>query len=78
MAHFAKLDSNNIVTEVVVVNNDDVKDLNGNEVETIGISFLQNIFGDNTIWKQTSYNNNFRGKYATIGMFYDPEEDCFT
>ena len=77
MAHFAKLDENNNVLRVSVVNNNDIQDENGNEQEFIGISLLQNLHGADTIWKQTSYNNNFRGMYAAIGGVYDPTHDKF-
>ncbi len=70
MAHFAKLDSKNIVETVIVVDNDDVKDGNGDEVESIGVAFCQKLFGASTNWKQTSYNRNMRGNYAGIGMTY--------
>tara|TARA_B100000287_G_scaffold390643_1_gene401704 strand:+ start:107 stop:559 length:453 start_codon:yes stop_codon:yes gene_type:complete len=70
MAHFAKLDSNNIVEQVIVVSNDDVKDSSGTEVESIGIAFCQKLLGADTTWKQTSYNGNFRGNYAGIGFTY--------
>ena len=70
MAHFAKLDANNIVTQVIVVDNDEVKDSNGNETESIGVAFCQKLYGADTTWKQTSYNHNFRGNYAGIGMTY--------
>ena len=70
MAHFAKLDSNNLVTQVIVVGNDDIKDVNGNEVENIGIAVCQKLLGADTTWKQTSYNDNMRGNYAGIGMTY--------
>ena len=70
MAHFAKLDANNIVEQVIVVSNDDIKDNSGAEVEAIGVAFCQKLLGANTNWKQTSYNNNFRGNYAGIGMTY--------
>ena len=70
MAHFAKLDSNNLVTQVIVVGNDDIKDVNGNEVESIGIAVCQKLLGADTTWKQTSYNDNMRGNYAGIGMTY--------
>ena len=70
MAHFAKLDSNNVVTQVIVVGNDDTTDTNGVEVESIGIAFCHKLLGSDTKWKQTSYNNNMRGNYAGIGMTY--------
>jgi hypothetical protein len=56
MAHFAELNSDNIVMRVLAVANDMVKDEQGNEQEQIGIDFLQNLFGAHTIWMQTSYN----------------------
>ena len=70
MAHFAKLDANNVVEQVIVVSNDDIKDNTGTEVESIGVAFCQKILGANTNWKQTSYNANMRGNYAGIGMTY--------
>ena len=74
MAHFAKLDANNIVTQVIVVDNDDIKDNSGSEVESIGVAFCQKLFGGDTNWKQTSYNaglgTGFRGNYAGVGATY--------
>jgi len=77
MAHFAQLDENNIVTQVIVVGNDDIKDSMGNENEGVGIAFCKSLLGSNTIWKQTSYNANFRKNYAGIGYIYDPTLDAF-
>lgn len=74
MAHFARLE-NNIVREVIVINNDVLLDENNVEQESIGIEFCQNLFGGE--WIQTSYNGNFRGRYAAIGMTYNPENDSF-
>ena len=74
MAHFARLE-NNIVREVIVVNNEVLKDENGVEQESIGAQFCADTFGGE--WKQTSYNGNFRGKYAGGGDTYDPVEDVF-
>ncbi len=70
MAHFAKLNSSNVVESVIVVSNDDITDSKGVQVESIGVSFCQKLLGADTNWKQTSYNNNFRGNYAGIGMKY--------
>ena len=70
MAHFAQLDSNNVVTQVIVVSNDDITDSNGNEVESIGVAFCQKLLGATTNWKQTSYNANMRGNYAGIGYTF--------
>lgn len=76
MAHFAKLDENNVVTEVVVVHNNELLD-NGVESEPKGINFCKSLFGQNTRWVQTSYNGNFRGTYAGIGYIYDSANDVF-
>lgn len=76
MAHFAKLDSNNQVLAVHRVNNDVIKDSNGNEQEILGIEFLKKLHNwDN--WVQTSYNRNFRKNYAGIGYTYDKNRDVF-
>ena len=69
MAHFAKLDENNIVTQVIVVSDDDCIDPHtGQEDELIGSAFCRKLLGGE--WKQTSYNNNMRGNYAGIGHTY--------
>ena len=74
MAHFAKLDANNIVEQVIVVNNSDTADNSGVETESIGIAFCHRHAGAETNWKQTSYNavggKGFRGNYAGIGFTY--------
>lgn len=75
MAHFAEIDHNNTVLRVIVVANKDTSDENGNEVEQIGLNFCSKLLGGN--WVQTSYNSNFRGKYAGIGDIYDPVNDIF-
>ena len=71
MAHFAKLRTGNIVTEVHVVSNDIATD------EQAGVEFLQNLYNNRDIWKQTSYNNNFRKNFAGIGFRYDQTRDAF-
>jgi hypothetical protein len=78
MAHFAQLDSNNIVTTVLVVNNEIINNAEGLDGEALGVSFLKSLYGENTEWRQTSYNKNFRGRYAGAGMVYDPIKDEFT
>jgi hypothetical protein len=75
MAHFAELDSNNTVLRVIVVNNNDVLDGNGQESEEVGINFCKGLFGGE--WKQTSYNASFRKNYAGIGYTYDSVLDAF-
>ena len=88
MASFAKLNSENIVTTVVSVVNEVLKDSNGVEQENIGIQFLKTLYNEpNAIWKQTSYNTNggvhslggtpFRKNHAGIGYQYDLQRDAF-
>ena len=74
MAHFAKLDENNIVLEVNVVNNN-VLDINNEELS--GIAFLTEWSGGYSNWKQASYNGSFRKNFAGIGFTYDPIRDAF-
>ena len=76
MAHFAKLGIDNVVLEVLVVNNVDTMTPQGEEREEIGIEFLQKLTG-HAAWKQTSYNGNFRRRYAGIGYTYNSELDAF-
>ena len=59
-----------MVTQVIVVSNDDTSDSNGVETESIGVAFCQKLLGADTNWKQTSYNSNMRGNYAGIGHTY--------
>lgn len=77
MAYFAKLDAHNIVLEVVSVDNETLNNLPFPESEPVGVTFLQSIFGANTIWKQTSYNASFRKNYASEGYLYSIDIDAF-
>lgn len=77
MAHFAKLDDNNVVLEVHSVHNNELLDQYGNESEAKGLEFLVAWSGGYTNWKQTSYNGTFRKNYATLGGTYDPARDAF-
>ena len=74
MAHFAQLDESNVVTQVIVVHNNELLD-DGVESEAKGIAFCQSLFGGN--WIQTSYNGNIRKQYAGIGYTYDSVNDVF-
>jgi len=76
MAHFAQVDENNVVTQVIVVANNELL-LDGVENETKGIEFCKSLLGDDTRWVQTSYNGNIRKNYAGIGYTYDPVADHF-
>ena len=75
MAHFAKLDSNNVVTEVIVVSNDVLLDDDGIEQEAIGVDFCEDLFGGT--WKQTSYNGTIRKNFAGVGYKYLADRDAF-
>ena len=75
MAHFARLNADDIVEEVIVVNNNELLDENGIEQEQNGIMFCQELFGGR--WIQTSYNGSIRGNFATIGSRYWHVEDVF-
>jgi hypothetical protein len=77
MAHFAQLGPNNIVMNVIVVDNDILLDENGEEQEELGIAFCKSLLGEETKWKQTSYNSNFRGEYAGVGDYYSETHDKF-
>ena len=74
MAHFAKLDENNIVLQVIVINNLELDPANE---ESSGLAWLENWSGGYTNWKQTSYNASFRKNYAGIGFEYRPDLDAF-
>ena len=75
MAHFAEIGLNNIVTKVIVVNDNECKDQFGNESETIGAKFCHDLFGG--VWLQTSYNGTIRKNYAGIGFSYDSGRNAF-
>lgn len=74
MAHFAQLNEQNIVTQVIVVANEELLE-NGIEREQKGIDFCKSLFGGN--WIQTSYNSKIRKNYAGIGYRYDSTKDAF-
>ena len=82
MAHFVKLDENNVVRRGVVVNNETA------DTDEAGQAFLRNLYNEpDAIWKKTSYNTHqnmhklggtpFRKNYACIGYTYDPVLDAF-
>ena len=78
MAHFAQLDENNIVIQVIVVADSDLYDRDARKSrEEGGIKFCKKLLGEDTRWVQTSYNCNFRGNYAGIGYSYDEGLDLF-
>jgi len=75
MAHFAEI-QNGIVSQVIVVSNDVCAGGDFPESEAAGQAFIASI-GLSGEWRQTSYNGNFRSKYAGIGYTYDAENDVF-
>jgi hypothetical protein len=77
MAHFAEIDQNNTVLRVIVVDNKDTSTSDGTEIESIGVAFCKSLLGNDTNWKQTSYNGKFRKNYAGIGFTYDSVRDAF-
>ena len=78
MAYFVKLEDNK-VTNIISVSNDICGEptLTFPDTESAGRAFIANTLKFDGIWKQTSYNNNFRGRYAGIGYTYDPVADEF-
>lgn len=74
MAHFAQIDENNVVTQVIVVNNEELLQ-DGVENPVKGARFCQDLFGGN--WLQTSYNGNIRKNFAGIGYTFDFKRNAF-
>ena len=79
MAHFAELNSNNKVIRVLTACNQDIANNGGEQSEQAALHFqsLNNFSSNGVKWVQTSYNNNFRKRYASIGYTYDPIKDKF-
>lgn len=77
MAHFAELNDNNEVINVIVIDNFDILDEDGNENEAKGIAKAKEITSSTNDWVQTSYNNNFRKQFGTLGFTYDDSNDVF-
>jgi hypothetical protein len=77
MAYFAKLGTGNIIETVISINNSVITDSNGIEQEQLGVDFINKLYNTRDVWKQTSYNNNFRKNYAGIGYHYDQTRDAF-
>lgn len=75
MAHYAKINQENMVVEVIVISNSDELE-NGQESEAKGVAFCQGLTG-HQYWKKTSYNGTIRKRYAGIGYTYSLEHDAF-
>ncbi len=76
MAYFAEINSDNVVLRVVSISDSDTANGDGDEVESLGVAFCQNLFGGGT-WKQTSYNNRIRTRFAGVGYTYDAARNAF-
>lgn len=77
MAHFALLNENNDVVNVIVVSNDDLNNLPFPESEPLGVAFCRQLLGAGTRWAQTSYNGSFRRRFGGIGYTFDAVRDAF-
>lgn len=77
MGHFAKIDNNSVVLEVLVVDNETLNNLPFPESEPVGVAFLTQWSGGYSNWKQTSYNASFRKNFAGVGSIYDNVLDAF-
>lgn len=77
MAHFVKIDDKNEITEAIVIANENVNNFDFPESEAVGQAFIADALLLEGTWLQTSYNNNFRGCYASVGMIYNPTLDVF-
>jgi hypothetical protein len=76
MAHFALINQDNLVQQVIVVDNADAPG-DFPESEPLGQQFISNTLKLPGVWLQTSYNNNFRGVFAGIGYIYNSQADQF-
>ena len=77
MAHFARVNENWIVEEVIVVSNDVIKDSLGVECDWLGEQFCQSLYGAYTKWIQTSYTGRIYKNYAGVGYTFDPYRNAF-
>lgn len=85
MSHFVEINDINEVIRVVVLEDKDTQDSDGNEDDLVGIKYLNDAFGGT--WLRTSYNmvngvhqkdgTPFRKNYAGIGYTYDETRDAF-
>jgi hypothetical protein len=76
MAHFAKINDQNIVLEVIVISNENAPDPYP-ESEPLGQAYIADQLGLDGTWLQTSYNGNIRYNFAGIGYTYDATRDGF-
>ena len=77
MSYFARIDKNNIVQSVHVVDDKELLNENGDEEEVFGAVYLGKVHGYGLTWVQTCINNSFRKVYAGVGYTYDKVNDVF-
>lgn len=77
MAYFAQLDDDNVVLQVIAISDKDAPDPAPDNSESLGQAFISDVLGLPGLWKQTSFNGKFRGRYAGIGFTYDADRDQF-
>jgi len=77
MAHFAQLNENGEVVQVIVVDNQELLNEHGDESEDLGIAFCQQLYGGDTTWEQTSFNGGIRKNFAGLGHSFDARLDAF-
>lgn len=77
MAYFAQIDEDGTVIQVISISNDNAPDPAPQNSELLGQAFISNVLGLPGVWKQTSYNNNFRKQYCGPGFTYDEQADVF-
>ena len=79
MGYFAQLDDNGIVQQVISISNDTLNEpeFTFPDTEPVGRVFISKTLGLPGEWRQTSFNGNFRGRYAGIGYRYDRDLDEF-
>ena len=77
MAHFARVNTDWVVEQVIVVNNDVLLNEQGIECDWLGEQFCQQLYGAHTQWIQTSYNGNKYKNFAGVGYTFDPYRHAF-
>jgi hypothetical protein len=77
MAHFAKIENNEVI-QIAVVENAVIRDVNGDEQESIGVEFLRAAHSEpDAVWIQCSYNHNIRNLMPSVDWSYDADTDAF-
>tara|TARA_R100000773_G_C4219240_1_gene117787 strand:+ start:217 stop:678 length:462 start_codon:yes stop_codon:yes gene_type:complete len=77
MAHFAKINKDNIVEDIIVIDNEQILDENGDEQEALGLTFIKDVLKFDGDWIQCSYNKSFRGNFPGDNYTYDKSKDEF-